>query len=204
MTRPPWELYVIEGVDGIPDVPAGSYAMLMKTHHAAIDGASGKELTAGAARPRSAAEPPAPTEEWHGEDVPESWELLAKAGRQQCHAHGALRSRPRGRPPHRERARPPRSFSPPRCRRALDSTERRLHTAFSTRSWCPFEGMRATRGAVPGATINDVVLAGRGGALRRYLALEGRATTGHPLVAMIPVSVRNPEETSVTATRSQL
>ena len=44
LTRPPWELYVIEGVDGIHDVPSGSYAMFMKTHHAAIDGSSGREL----------------------------------------------------------------------------------------------------------------------------------------------------------------
>lgn len=38
--RPLWELYVIEGLDNVEGVPAGSFAMFSKVHHAAIDGSS--------------------------------------------------------------------------------------------------------------------------------------------------------------------
>ena len=41
MSRPPWEITVVEGLDNIPGVPKGAYAMLTKVHHAAIDGVSG-------------------------------------------------------------------------------------------------------------------------------------------------------------------
>ena len=44
--HPLWELYIIEGLDNVEGVPKGSFAMFSKTHHAAIDGTSGMELTA--------------------------------------------------------------------------------------------------------------------------------------------------------------
>ncbi len=40
MNRPLWEMYVIEGLDAIADLPAGCFAIATKMHHAAIDGAS--------------------------------------------------------------------------------------------------------------------------------------------------------------------
>ena len=47
MSRPPWEMYIIEGLDNIDWLPGGSYAIFSKYHHAAIDGASGQAITAG-------------------------------------------------------------------------------------------------------------------------------------------------------------
>ena len=44
LDRPLWELYVIEGLDNVDRVPKGSFALLSKFHHAAIDGMSGVEL----------------------------------------------------------------------------------------------------------------------------------------------------------------
>ena len=44
MTRPPWEITVVEGLDNVDGVPKGSFAMLSKMHHAAIDGASGMDM----------------------------------------------------------------------------------------------------------------------------------------------------------------
>jgi len=40
MQRAPWEMYVIEGLDNIPSIPKGSYALAIKLHHAAADGAA--------------------------------------------------------------------------------------------------------------------------------------------------------------------
>ncbi len=44
LTRPPWEFAVIEGLDNVEGVPKGSFAMVTKVHHAAIDGMSGIDL----------------------------------------------------------------------------------------------------------------------------------------------------------------
>ncbi len=41
LNRPPWEFTAVEGLDNIEGVPKGSYAMVTKVHHAAIDGMSG-------------------------------------------------------------------------------------------------------------------------------------------------------------------
>lgn len=44
MSRPLWEVYVIEGLDNIPELPKGGFALYVKLHHASIDGVSGDEL----------------------------------------------------------------------------------------------------------------------------------------------------------------
>ena len=40
LSRPPWEVTVIEGLDNVEGVAKGSYAMVTKVHHSAIDGVS--------------------------------------------------------------------------------------------------------------------------------------------------------------------
>jgi diacylglycerol O-acyltransferase / wax synthase len=40
MNRPLWDIFVVEGIDGMPGVAPGSYALLQRFHHAAIDGAT--------------------------------------------------------------------------------------------------------------------------------------------------------------------
>ena len=46
LSRPPWEMYIIEGLDNVDGVPPGSFAVLQKTHHAAIDGVASQALQA--------------------------------------------------------------------------------------------------------------------------------------------------------------
>ncbi len=53
--------------------------------------------------------------------------------------------------------------------------------------------VQAVRHAVPGATVNDVVLTVVGGALRRVLE-EGGELPSDPVVAMAPISIRSKEE----------
>jgi len=43
-SKPLWEAYVIEGLNKIPGLPPGSFALYTKMHHAIIDGESGTEL----------------------------------------------------------------------------------------------------------------------------------------------------------------
>ena len=44
LNRPPWEMYVIEGLDHVDGVPEGSYAIFTKLHHAAVDGHSMRDI----------------------------------------------------------------------------------------------------------------------------------------------------------------
>ena len=62
--RPLWEMYVIEGLDNVERLPEGSFAVLTKLHHAAIDGVSGVELTAAIHDTEPGAVPPPPKESW--------------------------------------------------------------------------------------------------------------------------------------------
>ena len=39
--RPPWEIYIIEGLNNIDNVAPGSFAVLMRMHHAYVDGQAG-------------------------------------------------------------------------------------------------------------------------------------------------------------------
>lgn len=44
MSRPLWEMYVIEGLDNIEGIAPGSFAILLKMHHAAVDGTSAQKF----------------------------------------------------------------------------------------------------------------------------------------------------------------
>ncbi|MGB7501170.1 MAG: wax ester/triacylglycerol synthase family O-acyltransferase [Azonexus sp.] len=43
-SRPLWEAYVIEGLDNIPGIAKGSFALYVKFHHAGVDGEGGAEI----------------------------------------------------------------------------------------------------------------------------------------------------------------
>jgi WS/DGAT/MGAT family acyltransferase len=45
LTRPPWEMYVIEGLDSVKGLPAGAFAVMTKVHHAAIDDVTEEDFT---------------------------------------------------------------------------------------------------------------------------------------------------------------
>ena len=42
--RPLWSLTFVEGLEGIPELPAGSFALITKVHHAAADGMGSVDL----------------------------------------------------------------------------------------------------------------------------------------------------------------
>ena len=44
MNKPLWDMYIIEGLDNIEGLPKNCFAMLLKAHHAAMDGATGAML----------------------------------------------------------------------------------------------------------------------------------------------------------------
>ena len=71
--HPLWEVYVIEGLQD------GRWAMLSKTHHATIDGASGVMMMQLLNDDAPDSEWPFPPVEWEAEEVPSETDLLRRA-----------------------------------------------------------------------------------------------------------------------------
>ena len=46
LRRPPWEMTVIEGLNSVPGVPQGAFAIGLKLHHSVVDGMESVELMA--------------------------------------------------------------------------------------------------------------------------------------------------------------
>lgn len=197
LSRPPWEATVIDGLDGIEGIPAGSFAIIIKVHHAAIDGVSGVDLLNAmhdGGRGRDGDGAPAP-KAWKPEAVPSPWELLQRAA-----VHSVTRPI--------ATLRTAASFGPPMLRtlpRSLRNRSARLRvprTRFNQRISahrvfdevrCPLGDMKEIKQLVPGATINDVCLSVIGGAMRAYLAAKDELPV-ESLVTMIPISTRTPDQ----------
>ena len=200
MSKPLWEMYVIEGLDNVEGVPAGSYATLTKTHHAAMDGTSGMEMLSALHDQEPGTHPQAPAGEWRPGPEPTPFELMARAsfnnmmrparlaatmsrvfGGSQALTRQALAG---------EVQLPPPLAVPSTIFNANVSA----HRVFEGRRFSLAE-TKKIRTAVPGATVNDVVLTIVGGALRRYLAAHS-ALPPDSLVVMCPISLRPKGEVS--------
>lgn len=197
LSKPLWEFTVIEGLDNIPNVPKGSYAIVSKVHHAAIDGASGVEITEAlhSLEPVDEVEPPA-RQRQPGRRVGDL-ELLARAQwnavYKPFHAADVARRMAPGALKFAAGitrgdikllgARPPRTrFS------GVVSAHRVVDGVVF-----PLADIKEIRQRIPGVTVNDVMLAVVGGALRRYLESK-KELPADSLIAMAPVSVRTKDE----------
>jgi WS/DGAT/MGAT family acyltransferase len=192
LQRPLWEMYVIEGLDSFLDLPAGSFAVLLKIHHAAIDVARGNEITTLLHDVSADSPPPAPPAPWFPEEAPGNLGLLLRAGfnvatfplrmaQPLTRSWATVKSAARtfageflGRPQEFPLTRFNSEVSP--------------HRVFETRRFA-LQDFKAIRGLADGATVNDVVLAVCAGGLRRYLDLQGELPEDS-LVAVAPVAVR--------------
>ena len=79
LQRPLWEIYVIEGLDSITDLPAGSFALLTKIHHAAIDVESRNEFIEVLHDTTRRPQKPEPPEPWFPQRAPGATALLCRA-----------------------------------------------------------------------------------------------------------------------------
>jgi diacylglycerol O-acyltransferase / wax synthase len=194
-------MYVIEGLDHVEGVPPGSFAVLTKTHHAAIDGVSGAELTAVINDFAPDAPPPPAPDVPPPEQLPSPYELMMRAGVNNA-------TQPQRFVEFMQRAMPLMSVYPgaaPRVPAPVAAPRTRFngtvtaHRVVENRSFDLGE-VRRIKSAVPGATINDAVLAVVAGALRRYLESKNELP-GDPLVVMAPISIRSDEEKGAMGNR---
>lgn len=196
--RPLWEMLYVEPASSRTRRQGGDFALLLKVHHAALDGVSAEAVITGlldvTPTPREL-----PRDRWLPESRPGQAALLR-------HRLGTLGEWPAQA---RELWRSSLQLGGRFLQRLLDAEERALPHYF-TAPPTPFnvpvggsrvygvaalsmERIRQIRHHVHGVTVNDVVLAVCSGAVRRYLEDEG-ALPERSLVTMAPVSKRNDDQ----------
>ncbi len=193
MSKPLWEVYLIEGLDHVDGVPKGSIAILTKTHHAAVDGTSGMHLVElmHDLTPKPAAVP-RPAQPWRPDPQPSDVELMVRTAvhnLQQPFMFAEVWAGQAGslirKPPALRGIELPALKPAPKTRFNKDVSAQRTIGSITF----DLDDVRTARKVVDGATVNDAVLAICGGGLRRYLESK-KELPGTSVVAMAPVSTR--------------
>ena len=204
LRRPLWSIHFIEGIDEIAQVPKGSVAIVTKIHHVMIDGSSGVGIMGvlydsdADAKKKKPSKPKA----FDPEPLPDELSLLLKSG------YGFLKN----------------PFKIPKTIgetvfnfvKSKAASKLSIQKEFSStkypvpitvfngsisakRTWgtaiLSFDRINSLRKVV-GGSINDMILAICAGAIRRYLA-EKEKLPVHPLVANVPISIRNENSTEM-------
>jgi len=198
LSRPPWEITVVEGLDNIPGVPKGSYAMLTKVHHAAIDGVSGVDIMNALHTITPDKNEVLPADNWRPEADPSQVGMFAR---------GYVRNMVN---PIRQ-ANAIRHTVPGMIRAAkglikkdfdfkalINAPKTRFngtvspHRMFDAQTF-PLKDIKRLRALSQGATLNDVMLSIVGGAMRNYLDHYNELPETS-VTTMAPISVRDESE----------
>tara|TARA_R110002124_G_scaffold116300_1_gene272641 strand:+ start:3252 stop:4703 length:1452 start_codon:yes stop_codon:yes gene_type:complete len=193
--KPMWEIYVIEGLNNIEGYPPGCFALLMKVHHCAMDGATGTQfmnivhdLTP---QTRDVGDPPP----WIVER-PSMTRMLGKAYLDAWRKPGQVIDMLRDAGPTFMRLRKGRQD------KSFHNLEDKPKTRFQGRisrhrvveaRKFDFEEIRAIKNTQPGTTVNDVMLTIVAGGMRKYLQSKGELPE-HSLVTGCPIDVRSAKE----------
>ncbi len=204
MKRPLWEAYVIEGLSGVEGLPENSFAIMLKIHHAAIDGISGAEIITAIHSLTDEVLPPAVEDDWSGERDPSDWQVWSRA-----YLHNLRR--------------PVKFFEtvghlvPAVIRANRASADRhperegRRPLAQKTRFNGRISASRVTdalimdlddikairRGLDGGVTVNDIIVSIVGGGMRRYLLGRGELPA-ESLSCGAPINTRETRDSSST------
>ena len=195
LDRPLWEAYVIEGLDSFLDLPVGSFALLLKTHLAAVGLQQLAQISALLFDSSANPPPDAPPTPWFADSPPGRLGLM---GRGLAHSAAAPMRLvgPLGRVvtrvvPAAAALASDMLLHPQGLSHTLPVTRFNSavspHRVFETRRFSVAE-FDAIRKLVPGASVDDAVLAVIGGALRRYLDAQGELPEGHSLTAVRPLA----------------
>jgi len=194
MNRPLWELYVVEGLDNVEGLPKGSYAIAIKIHHAAVDGASMMRFFSAIMDLDNKGTPALPldTVKPVNSPRPSLRDMARRAAGNNLRspvrvADAVMRATP-GLYDAAQKAfsrdKPPSSDVPvTRFNGAVSP-----HKMFDALDF-ELDALKSVRALVPGCTINDVVLAICSGGLRRYL-LQHEELPEESLVAWVPINAR--------------
>jgi len=197
MERPLWQLYLIDGLRG------GRHAYLSKTHHALVDGIAAVDIGMLLLDPKkTGTKLKGPKKPWKPEEV-KPGDLFAQAASFAVQRPFKAAGRA---------ARTTISMPAKTARRVIQTAEAFSGLAAGGPS-CPkspfnvevgrdrrvawertdLDRLKRARAAAEGSTVNDVVLSVVTGALRRFMEKRGDEVPDY-LVALVPVSIRRPEE----------
>ena len=196
LTRPLWEMNVIEGLDKVEGVPKGSFAIFLKIHHAAFDGASAVEMAA-ALHDFSPEYSTVDAEvELEGDDKPSDLSLILRSQLNTIKQPMRMFNVARSTIPNFARAAA--GLRSGKLKRVRDIPRTRFngqvspHRVFDSIAW-DFEEVRAIKNSFENMTVNDVALTICGGALRKYLVAKNELPN-RSLAAMAPINVRTDDQ----------
>lgn len=193
--KPLWEIYVIEGLNNVEGVPKNCFALLLKVHHCAMDGATGAQfmnivhdLTVQTSDP--GAPPPwiverMSTARMLGRAYIDAWKKPGQIYDMVKMAAPAYMRIRKGKAEHQFH-----SLEDKQKTRFQGKISR--HRVVDARRF-DFEDIREIKNTQAGATINDVMLTIVAGGMRKYLQSKGELPE-QTLVAGCPIDVRSPEE----------
>jgi len=197
--RPLWEMTFVEGLNTVRGIAKGSFALITKVHHAAVDGKAGTEMMSALLDTTAEIRKIEGEDDWKPEELPSTLSVITRSwsrtGQKALDLAGFIGKVALGTAHLYSDQRLRKLDSPPRLLTA-PSTIFNQPIASQRTFWgknFDFDRIRAIRKAVPGATINDVVLAVCAGGLRNYL-LDKKVLPRKPLVAMAPISVRTEQD----------
>lgn len=196
LERPLWQLHLIEGLEG------GRHAYISKTHHALVDGVSAVDVGTVLLDPNPEGTEVEIPEEPEEPDAP-SPELLfvraaserirrpLRAARKAALSAITMPGETAARVLRTAEAFADLGVGAPACPPSPLNVEigRDRRVAFASAELQALKDARGERGA----TVNDVILAVAAGGLRRFLVGRGEELPKY-LVALVPVSIRRPDE----------
>src|ERR1700737_4660487 len=179
LRRPPWEITVIEGLNSVPGVPTGAFAISLKLHHCAVDGMERVELMlAMHDRASDSPRPDPPQSPWRPHPLPSTANLLTRtainAALYPLRASKAVA--PTTLKAVRQLAGLPGKLAGGGASTLAPTTRFNQpvssHRVFEAR-FHDLADIKRIKARVPGSTINDVALAYVGGGLREFLRGQG-------------------------------
>lgn len=196
MRRPPWEMYVVEGLDNVEGFPPGSYAIAIKIHHAAVDGASAIKFFGALSDIDANGTPALQAEAIQHTCKPSLSQMFGRAILNNATSpvrmfDTVLRNAPTLYQAIQNKFRPDDDGAGvPNTRFNVPVSAHKMFDA----TVFDLDDFKTIRQAVDGATVNDVVLAVSGGGLRRYLKHHGELPD-RSLVAWVPINARPRKDT---------
>lgn len=190
--RPLWQMWLVEGLAG------GRVAFVTKLHHALADGTASARILLDVMDQSPTETALGNDHPWPGnEPIPSRWTLLFDGlrdtlalffGLPRLFARLARAGMTMRRRTAQHKPKSARLFSAPHTRFNRELTPHRWFTNVGL----PIEDMKRVK-TLLGGTFNDVYVALCSGSIRRYLDAKGELPR-QPLVASIPVSIREPHE----------
>lgn len=206
MSRPVWEMYVIEGLDNIPFLPEGAFAVMTKVHHSAIDDVTENDMTVALHDLSPDAAEEKVHDLWRSENEPGRFELLALAWfnntTKLLETGQALWDKLPWVGEHADETEESLRIGDEEAPHTRFDNELTPHRAWDARFFdtADIEAIAAT---VPGVTHDDVVLAICSGAARRYLESKEELPS-RSLWSLLPVHVHHESDRGIPGHRVKL